>query len=109
MTKGNFKNVEDFIYPIIFVVFNNKFSSQIDEKDINLFINDLKNYLPNIQKGLLSQKDYFSIEKISKHNLISGMLFVNSVSGSNQIKYFPHASCSNRLSDSIIKTLENTH
>ena len=96
MAKGNFKNVDDFHLPIIFVVFNNDFSSQIDEMDIGLFMNDLTKYS-------------YDIEKIPKHNLISGILFVNSVSRSNQIKYFPHASCSNRLSDSIIKTLENTH
>ena len=108
MTKGNFKNVDDFHLPIILVVFNNKFSSQIDEKDIGFFMNDLRGYLPENQKMLLSLPNYWVIEKIPKHNLISGILFIKTVSGSNQIKYFHNNSSKNKLlSKQTIKILEN--
>ena len=111
MTKGNFKNVDDFYLPIIFVVFNNGFSSQIDEMDIDIFMNDLKKYSSEIQNRLLSmpENDYACIEKVSKHNLISGTLFVKSESGSNQIRYFPHDSSHKKLSAITTKTLENPH
>ena len=110
MTEKNFKNIDDFHLPIIFVVFNNNNSSFIDKEQIDIFLNDSKNYSPEQQKMLLSlppENDSWVIEKIPKHTLISGILFVNSVSGRNQIKYFPHDSSKNKLSQEAIKTLEN--
>lgn len=104
MTKGNFKNVDDFNLPIIFVVFNNQHSSFIDETQIDCFLNDYRKYPQNIKDNLLLNENYWVIEKIPRYKLISGILFIESNHTGLRIKYFP--SENNKIPESSIKKLE---
>jgi len=104
ISKGNFKNVDKFHLPIIFVIFNNQHSSCIDEVEIDCFLNDYRKYPQNIKDQLMLNENYWVIEKIPRYTLISGILFIESNRAGLRIKYYP--SENNKLTEDMIKKLE---
>ena len=67
---------DNFILPIILIICNNDQSSFIDSTQIECFLNGHDRLPKDIQETMMQSKDYWVIEKILRHELISGILFV---------------------------------
>lgn len=121
MIKGNFKNVNNFHLPIIFVVFNSQNGSFIDKVQISTFLTPLNDYkideyenteektkiTEETKEKLMHDNNLWCIDKIPRNDLISGILFIETTNNNQVIGYFENKKGKNKISNDSIKKLEN--
>lgn len=111
--SGNFKQVKQFHLPIILIICKNSQSSFIDSTQIDCFLNGHNRLPQNIREAMIQSDDYWVIEKIPRHELISGILFIEFSFTSDirkhyieSIEYFPAHTASIKIASKIEKVLE---